>query len=232
MDKIRTELIVLSEQKYKDSSKIIKAYTREAGKVSILAKGAMRGTSSLVAVTQPFSNSMCTLISGKSFYYINSSKIISSNYKLRNDYEVLIMANYLLELVDKTFLEGEINKKIFDLLKKTLILLQDSKNVLTLILAFELKYMSFLGYKPKFNMGEGINYFSVIEGGIVDFYNPAKQCYEVSIEHIQCLNDLLYTSLDEIKLYNKEVITYLQNIVIEYIKFNLDVKQFNSLLLI
>ena len=52
---IKTEGIILSEIRYKETSKILKVYTKKLGKISILAQGAYRPKSQLIATTQPFS---------------------------------------------------------------------------------------------------------------------------------------------------------------------------------
>ncbi|RVU55321.1 DNA repair protein RecO [Anaerosphaera multitolerans] len=232
MKKTVTELIVISEQKYKETSKILRVFTRELGKVSILAKGALGAKSSLTSTTQLFTNSKATIVKGKSFYYIEGAVLINSNFEIRRNYENLILGSFLLELVDKSFLDEEPNTKVFDLLKKTLTLISKEDNILPLIMAFELKYMSFLGYRPILREYDE-NVFSILDGGIVEKPSVYKEkTYFVTKKDIYYLKKLLYTSLDEIKEENSKELINLQNILLEYIKYNLDISEFNSLSLI
>ncbi|MGO1579905.1 MAG: DNA repair protein RecO [Peptoniphilaceae bacterium] len=231
--KIRSEIIVLSEQKYKETSKILRVFSREMGKLNILAKGSLNPKSPLIAISSIFSNSEAYISKGKSFYYISSGKILNSNYNIRKNYDSLIMGSYLLELVDKVFLEGDVNKKIFDLLKKTLLLLPTTKSVYSLIIAFELKFLTFLGYRPNLDSGNKKKYFSIVEGKFLEEHNNNLLTYKISEKNIYYLNKLLYTSLDKIEdELDQSELLYIQNIVLHYIKYNLDIENFNSLLLL
>ena len=227
MNRLKTEIIVLNEQKYSESSKIIKVLSREYGKLSILAKGALNARSKLISITSLFSLSEVELIKGKNFYYINEFKLIESFYGLRENYTKLIYGNFLLELINKTTIETHIDTKIFDLLKKTLYKLNETKYTLALILAFELKYMSFIGYRPLLSE-EKDAIFSIEEGGLVKEEN--LKGYPISQKNIYYLNELLYTSLDNISqdISDKDI-NYLQMIILKYIKYNLDIEKFNSL---
>lgn len=232
---ISTEGIVLNELRYKEKSKIVRIFTKELGKVTIMARGALSAKSPLVSVTQMFGLNQYDLIKGKSFYYIDSAHVINSNFNMRTDYDRLIMASYLLELVDKSFLDNEPNEKVFELFKKTIKILSEStEDIFKIVLAFELKYISFLGYRPNFD-GEFKNpVFSVKDGGIVEkpsFYK--EMCYSVKLEDIYYFKELLYTSLDKVTVdIDEKRLLYLQEIVLEYIKYNLEIREFNSLSLI
>ena len=227
MNRLKTEIIVLNEQKYSESSKIIKVLSREYGKLSILAKGALNARSKLISITSLFSLSEVELIKGKNFYYINEFKLIESFYGLRENYIKLIYGNFLLELINKTTIETHIDTKIFNLVKKTLYKLNETKYTLALILAFELKYMSFIGYRPLLSE-EKDAIFSIEEGGLVKEEN--LKGYPISQKNIYYLNELLYTSLDNISqdISDKDI-NYLQMIILKYIKYNLDIEKFNSL---
>lgn len=232
---ISTEGIVLSELKYKEKSKIIRVFTKDYGKISVMARGALGSKSPLVSVTQMFSLNNYDLFKGRSFYYIDHAQIISSNFNIRNDYDKLIMSSFILELIDRTFMDNEVNEKVFLLVKKTINLIASSnEDIMPLVLAFEIKYISFLGYRPVLNDDKDIPFFSVKDGGIIEKPPLIKEkCYSVEREDIYYLNKLLYTSLDALNVViDKKKLLYLQNIILEYIKYNLEISDFNSLNLI
>ena len=54
---LKTEAIVLNEIRYKDTSKIINLYTKNFGRISVMAQGAYKPKSILIASTQSFSHS-------------------------------------------------------------------------------------------------------------------------------------------------------------------------------
>ncbi|WP_138159277.1 DNA repair protein RecO [Peptoniphilus catoniae] len=227
-----TQIIVMNEQKYGDSSKILRAFSRDLGKVSIMAKGALRPKSSLVSVSSQFAWSDICLSEGKSFYYIKWSRIIKSNFELRKNFKTIIYASFIMELLDKTFLEGEVNRKVFDLVVKAINLLPTFKNPELFLLAYEIKFISFLGYRPNLLTDSYPAIFSIEDGGIIKDHERTGT-YGLDQKDIYYLNKILYTSLDKLDLkIDSNRFKVLQDILIKYIKYNLDIKEFNSLLLI
>ncbi|MDO5041020.1 MAG: DNA repair protein RecO [Peptoniphilus sp.] len=228
-----TEIIVLSDQKYGNSSKIIKVFSKDLGKISIMAKAALRANSSIVSVSSVFSHSMVELSQGRSFYYIKNSRIINSNYDLRNKYDSMIFAYFLVELVGKSFFEGEKNTKVFDLLQKALLCLGKGENLKLILMAFELKFISFVGYRPNLDMRKDNMFFSIEEGGITDNSEIKGIRYNISQKEVYYLNKLLYTSLDKIDFaVDDKTVLKLQEMIVNYIKYNLEIENFNSLLFI
>jgi len=110
---IETEGIVLNELKIKESSKILKVYSRQLGLISIYAKGALRKSSPFTASSQIFSHNSYRLKKQGNFFYIQKATIISLNYDLRKDYESFIYGSMIVELYEKSNFESEINKKTF-----------------------------------------------------------------------------------------------------------------------
>lgn len=232
---IRTEGIVLNEFKYMEKSKILRIFTKDFGKISVMARGAFGAKSPLVAVTQLFGENSYELYTGSNFYYISGSKVINSNFNIRTDYEKLILGSFLLELVDKAFPSDEPNEKVYFLFRKTLrILSKTDKDVYVLIIAFELKLMAFLGYRPILDKKLKNAVFSVSNGGTVEKSSlNIGVYYDISNEDIYYLYNLLYTSLDTLNTdIKRERLLYLQKIILEYIKYNLEINEIKSLKLI
>ncbi|MFR2891375.1 DNA repair protein RecO [Peptoniphilus grossensis] len=222
--------IVLNEMEFGESSKIIRVFTRNYGKISIMVKGAMTPRSKNLSVSQVFGLNEYLLKKGQNFYYIGDAKIVESNFKIRESYDSLIYASLLLEVLEKSSLGGEANKKVFDLMRKTLSFFNLSKDPISLALAFELKYLSFIGYRPKLETKEKA-YFSIREG-IIEFQDPYS--FSLSRRDLLYLNKILYGKLEELE--NIEEIKeldvnrkkYLHNIILKYIKYNLDISSFKS----
>lgn len=210
-----------------ESSKIIRVFTKEYGKISIMVKGVMSPRSRNLSVSQVFGLNEYLLKKGQSFFYISDSKILESNFKIRENYDNLIYASLLLEIIDKSSINGEANKKAFDLLRKTLKFFNFTKDPIGLALAFELKYLSFIGYRPKLDIKEK-SYFSIREG-IIDFQDPYS--YSLTRRDLIFLNSILYGKLEDlenIEDFENSRKKYLHNIIIKYIKYNLDISSFKS----
>lgn len=239
----KTEGIILSELRFRDTSKILTIYTKELGKISVMAKGAYRPKSKLLASTQPFSYNEFQFSKGKNFYYINQIDIIDTFYNIRNKIERIAFGFFILELLDKSIIEEEKNEKVFGLLAKSLKILSNlDRDYLKFITSYELKYVSFLGYRPEIGACVNCNNkntkmsFSKTQGGLLCNncnYLDSRAKF-VSNSEIELMQRLLFTSLDhldEIEV-NLHVLTKIQDLLMDYILYNIDISELKSLKLL
>ena len=236
---LKTEGIVLKEMRYRDTSKILNIFTRDYGKLNVMAKGAYRPRSQLIANTQPFSYSELQLYNGKNFYYLNQGYIIDHFYPIRNKIERVVYGQYILELIDKSMEMEQENEKIFMLVLKGLKILSElEKDFLKFITAYELKYISFLGYRPCIDKcvhcgkDNNISRFSILEGGMICsecHYDPSS--IYIDGKTLYYITKLLYIPLDKIDEINipDNIVNKIHEIIVDYILFNVDRKKFNSL---
>ena len=236
---LRTEGIVLKEMRYRDTSKILNVFTKDYGKLNVMARGAYRPKSQLIANTQPFSYSEFQLHNGKNFYYLNQGYIIDPFYSIRDKMERVVYGQYILELIDKSMEMEQENEKIFLLaLKglKTLSLLE--KDFLKFISSYELKFISFLGYRPSIDKcvvcgsDTNISRFNVEEGGMVcTGCNCKSMSTYINGRSLHYMRELLYTPLDEIHQVEigEDILNKIHSLMVDYILFNIDRKKFNSL---
>lgn len=241
---IRTEGIVLNEMKYKETSKILTVYTNELGKISIMAQGASKPKSRMIALTQSFSYSEFQLRRGRNFYYLNQGDLIDSFYSIRDNMERIVYGYYILELMDKSTPIEEKNEKIFMLLKKGLHTLATiDKDYLKLIVAYELKYISFLGYRPCLNncvicsRKESSDYrFSNIYGGLI-----CQECFHqdgsskfMDSNTLDALNELMFAKFEDLENLNidSDSLKIAHQLLVNYILYNIDRKEFKSLSLL
>lgn len=235
----KTEGIILSELRFRDTSKILTIYTKELGKISVMARGAYRPKSRILASTQPFSYNEFQFSKGKNFYYIRQIDIIDTFYNIRNKIERIAYGFFILELLDKSVIE-EKNEKIFKLLVKALNILSSmNSGFLKFIVSYELKYISFLGYRPEIttcvncNKTSSTMRFSKSQGGLLcsNCFNLDNQAVYLSYSEIKLMQSLLFTSLDnldEIKV-NTSLLRKIQDLLIDYILYNIGIRELKSL---
>lgn len=229
--------IVLSWIKYKESSKIVTLFTEELGKISIMAQGALKPKSQLLATTEVFSKSHFELKKGKSFYYIESAELESSNFSIRQDIDRLAYGFYILELVERSMPEGESSSKIFGMLDKALFEMSRSERPILQTVAFELKIISILGYRPQLSSclacGKTVSQiwdFSISEGGV--YCDSCRKGSDILIDHsiFEAMGDILlsrFEQLEELNLSN-ETLRRIHSILYQFIIFNLDLKELKS----
>lgn len=238
---VKSEGIVLREVKFEETNKILTIFSRKYGKVTAMARGALRPRSPLIASSQVFSYSDYNFYKGKSFYHVNQGDIIDSFYSIREDMNRLLYGAYILELVDSSIVEEVPNERLFELLKKGLKVLSGlDKDFLKFIIAFEIKYISFLGYRPYLNKcvlcDKNINNtlkFSINYGGVIceDCFKLDHYSEKMDILMLNFLKDLLCAPLDELDEIKipEDVMFKLQDIMVKYILNNIEKKKFYSL---
>ena len=99
---VKTEAIVLSAMKFRDTSKIVRLYTREFGKVSVVAKGARDAKSKFRSALQPMSHVSAVIYKNdnRELQLLSQCDSITSFHHLTEDMEKMCAALSALELVD------------------------------------------------------------------------------------------------------------------------------------
>jgi len=238
---VSTEGLVLHQTKYSETDKILTIFTKKNGKIQAIAKGARNPKSSLIATTQVFCHSNLMLYKGKSFYHINQGEVLNSFYNLRDDLYKLAYATYMIELISVGVADEEPNTKLFEMIIKALKVLSESKQDLNkLTIAFMLKYISFIGYKPYLRgcviCGGAIGnkvMFSSIHGGVVCDKCFKKEYYGKYINNtvLGKIQELLYIPLDNVNSIelNKNELSIIENEITKYVFSYIEKKSLKSL---
>lgn len=142
------EGIVLSEVNYSESSKILNVLTREYGLIGIMSKGCRNVKSKLRGVSRK-------LIYGTfNIYYKESGvstlisvDLINSFSKTMMDLSKISYSSFILDLVLQVVRQNN-DTKIFELLRDSLIKIEDGITPLVITNIIELKLLEYLGVKP------------------------------------------------------------------------------------
>lgn len=142
------EGIVLSETNYSESSKILNVFTKEYGLIGIISKGCRNMKSKLRGVSRK-------LLYGKFHIYykehglstLTAVDVIDSFSKLLTDLEKVSYASFLLELTTQVVREND-DVTILDLLKDTLVKMEEGLSPIILTEILELKLLDYLGVRP------------------------------------------------------------------------------------
>jgi DNA repair protein RecO (recombination protein O) len=171
----RTECIVLTRQDYGEADRILTVYTPHHGKIRIIAKGARRPTSRLGPHLDYFGLVKVQLSKGRELDVVTSAELINPHQQLRVDLDAFGHASYYAELVRHMTQDRQENGRIYDLLKRSLNVLDDAIDPWSVTRHFELALLSALGYQPELmrcvNCRQPVkaetNYFSSSLGGIL-----------------------------------------------------------------
>ncbi len=169
----KCEGIVIRRIDYGENNKIITLYTREWGKIGVMARGANKANSRFSAVTQLFYYGYFLVQTSSGLGSLSQGESISSFRHIREDLVATAYASYIVELLDKGTDEKKVNPYLFELLYQVLNHIDEGYDPEVITMVFEWKMLGVLGIPPILdrcvNCGEteGEFSFSVREGGFL-----------------------------------------------------------------
>lgn len=207
---IKTKGLVIREQPYKEQDKILTIFTEEEGKIQCIARGVRRQKSGLLASTQIFAYSEFVYYPGKNFGIINQSNLIEAFYPLRNDLTKMALASYLLDLMYNAYEFYQKSPELLKLLLHVLFYISGgkAKNDLVLVGAFQMKLVSYLGYRPILETctacqgKQDLSLFSIENNGVIcnGCREPtAGYLYKLSPAMLELLRDFLRQPIKQLK---------------------------------
>lgn len=125
---LKTEAIILKKKHLLNKDKFVTLFSKEFGKLSLIAKGVKKITSRRLPHLETGSLIKVNIYKKKDWFYLSKTSLVSGFYEIRKDqrkYEFLYKA---LSLIDKLVPENQPEKKIYRLTIKFLIGL--SKNII------------------------------------------------------------------------------------------------------
>ena len=148
---VKTEAIVLRTMKYRETSRIATLYTKDRGKISVIAKGARDRRSRLGGALQPM-NQVAVL------FYLKESRDLQLLTQcdtsrpfpgLSADLDRMAAGMAAVELTDAVSPADEPNAELFDLLSSTLDAVSHATNQPgNALYYFELHLLGIIGFKP------------------------------------------------------------------------------------
>ncbi len=248
----KSQGIILKKIRWSETSNVITLYSKDFGKLKLLAKGVQRPKSSFSGGLELFSliDFVFYKREKKNLYILSSSELVSPNPNLFSSVERYGVASTGIELLDRLLAGEERNEDIYRLLVDFLSEIQTTgeKNLKKLLWAYSLKLLSFLGYKPRFNecvvcgkkgrslktTSSGFSFFSPEKGGIVcqscargdEFY------FRLTQNQLKWIKKVLDNDLDQIgesDLQEKET-RNIGNLILDFFSYHAGfVKELKSL---
>ena len=123
----QTEAIVLGARRFSESSKIVTLFTRNLGKIGVVARGAMRPKNKFGAALQPLSyvDSVIYVKEGRELQNISSAESVRRFPKISRDLERLSSGLEIVELVNAAVHGEDRNEELFDAIISALDALND-----------------------------------------------------------------------------------------------------------
>jgi len=145
MPAYKTEAISMKTAPFAEADKLVTLFSKEQGKIRVVAKGARRIPSRLGGRVETFSYANYILAKGRSLDIVSQCEIIETFQSVRDNPEALRVGFYLLKLVDAGTVEGQSNPELFDLLLKGLTALKMKKDMRLIEKRFEKAFLRIEG---------------------------------------------------------------------------------------
>jgi DNA repair protein RecO (recombination protein O) len=145
--------IVLRSRVYGESDKIVGFLSRDFGKISGIAKGALRSKRRFVASLEPFTHVRLGFRSRaqSDLCFIESAEIVRAARRLAFDLDRYAYSTYVVELIDSMVEGREAEPAMFDLTEATLQRIDSSPEVPSpeWLRHFEMRLLALAGLEPR-----------------------------------------------------------------------------------
>ncbi|MBN1783007.1 DNA repair protein RecO [bacterium] len=175
---LKTEAIILKTYKLSETSLILLLYTRDHGKLKVVAKGARDPKSKFKGCMELLSHVHIIYYEKKNrdLQLLSQASLISAQKNMIGDVERTTLGLAAAELLNKAVAGEEAFAKLFDLLGATLETLNTTRGFLEAVLwYFESHFIDLMGYKPTWDtclscgqsLGVDGGYFQAQSGGLL-----------------------------------------------------------------
>lgn len=234
-----TPAIVLRARPYGESDKIVSFLTEDFGKLTGIAKGALRSRRRFVNSLEPFS--LVTLSfqdrAHGNLAFLIGADLLFGLRQLASSLERISYAAYLVEITDGLISEREENLAVFQHLREGLQYLDEIGSSLRFLTYYELKLLHLAGYRPALDVcqrcgqarsqaGLGQWHFSPADGGVLCDSCSRQRREVLPLGHLAA-NMLSTLQTDSHNLGNRvllpaSVIREMRSVLLCFIQYQMD----------
>ena len=146
----RTKGFVFKKVDRREADQLFSIYTKDFGRLEILARAIRKMTSKLRSGIEIFNLSEIEFIQGKNYKTLTDAIVIEKFKNLREDLERLDVAHSIRQVLDDLIKGQESDENIWNLLLEVFRKLDERnfKNTIIIYYYFFWKFLSILGYRP------------------------------------------------------------------------------------
>jgi len=171
----RVDAVVLKRKEMGEADRLLTCFTRDRGKMTLIAKGIRKPASRKAGHLELFTHSRCLVARARTWDIITQAEAVNVYLPLREDLIRTSFGYYCAELLDRLTEEQDEQQEMFDLFLDTLERLCQATELRIPTRYYELQLLHLAGFRPElFNClacGAEIcpttNYFHYALGGIL-----------------------------------------------------------------
>ncbi len=141
--------VTLRRSPVREADLLTVIYTREHGKLELLARGAQRLTSKLMGHLEPLTLVSVSVARGRSIDQVTEAEVVDAFPSVKSGYENSARGLYVAELVDGFSALSAANPELFDLAVQTLRVLGAATNADLALRYFDLQLLRLSGFMPE-----------------------------------------------------------------------------------
>ncbi len=145
----KSEGIILARKNYGEADRILSVYSKDLGRVTLIAKGIRRPNSRKRGHLEIFNLIKFQAVSSHGFDIMTEAEVTDNYSEIRKSLKKVSLAYYFVEVTSKVTRELEPNQELFDLLQRYLEELKVSKKLKKLRFDFITEILTLLGFWPK-----------------------------------------------------------------------------------
>lgn len=199
--------IILNRRPFAEDDGRVVVYSRERGKLDLVARGVKKIKSKLAGHLEPLSLTDIMAVCGRQYDYAGAAVSENCFFNIKNDLAKLAAAGQAVKIFDKLIKPGVADEAIFDLLKDYLEVLNFKKSGFDVLNWFFIfKLLVALGFKPELyncvNCGGKITpvgmKFDLARGGLICGKCRAEQGLTISENAVKLLRLAERDSLEKL----------------------------------
>lgn len=138
---LSTDAIVLHSRRYGDSSRIVTLYTRDMGKLTVVAKGARTMKSALGAALEPLSHVRCTIYHGRSrdIHTISKAETVRTRKRVGGSLDLLTAGLLMCDMLVRTQANEQADENVFELMIRAVEKLEQTDEPLAYSVALRMR---------------------------------------------------------------------------------------------
>lgn len=199
----KAEGIVIRTTNYGESDVIITIYSKQIGKIGMLARGAKKPNNRLASVSQLFTYGNYLFRHTRGLGTLSQGEIIHSFRAIREDLFKTAYAAYIVELTDKLTDDFIASSALFDLLYFSLKFINENYDAEIISFIYATKMLAFAGITPQLERcavcarkEEPFVSFSIKEGGFLCRYCHENDPHSLVISHATTKLLKLFLTMD------------------------------------
>ena len=196
-----TKCYILGHKDFGEKDKLIFMYSKDLGKIKVIAKGARRITSRFMGHLETLNHCTASLYFGPKNIILTEITLHSSFAK-KTDLNKLTSALQIAEVTDKILFENQTIDNLENLIQKTIEQINKSEKTQLITAAYILKLLDLAGLIPNFKetplkLGEKYQkFFNFVQKNSIEEIDKIKITSEESLKINRFLKEILLRELN------------------------------------